>query len=142
LAFVFYTGWRLYIYFGIAGFYSNLGDLDLKLGNIEYADAHYEQARGYGFRNHHANYALGKLHSSPFNYDQAHNYYELANGRNPSEYSLINDGNIYVWDNDYFNAIRSYRKAGDIIPNSGPLHNNLGFAYSKVYKKIGRASCR
>lgn len=134
LAFIFYVGWQQYIYHGVSGFYNQLGDLDIKLHNIEFAKAHYQQARGYGFRNHHANYAMAKLNTNVFNLTDVHEYYEAANAKRPSEYSLVNDGNVYTWEGHVEEAINSYKHAAEIFPRSGVIENNLGFAYGKIYK--------
>lgn len=133
LAFAFYVGWREYVYNGVAGFYTQLGDLDLELANDTFARAHFEQARSYGFQNHHANYVIAQMKSRDFNFDDAHIYYRRANGKNPSEYSLVNNGNIFIWENEMFLAIKDYRNSLNTFPNSGHLENNLGYSYGKIY---------
>lgn len=133
LAFVFYSGWRGYVYDSVAGFYTALGDLDIKLGNKNLARAHYDQARSYGFQNHHANYALSKLTMNLYNFEEPERYLDLANGKRPSPYSLINSGNLKIWQTRYFDAIKDFRRSETHLEGSGILENNLGYAYGKVY---------
>ena len=133
LAFVFYAGWRGFVYDGVSGFYTALGDLDIKLQNRQLAIAHYDRARSYGFQNHHANYALSKLTLNLYNFEEPERYLNLANGKRPSPYSLINRGNLKIWQARYFDAIKDYRRGEPFMEGSGILQNNLGYAYSKIY---------
>lgn len=134
LAFVFYGGWQNYIYNGVAGFYNNLGDLDMILENPSLARAHYDQASSYGFQNHHANYALARLKMNTFNFQESQRHFGLANDKRPSEYSLANAGNLYIWQSENFDAIKAFRHADKVMGGSGIIRNNLGFAFSKVYQ--------
>lgn len=133
LAFIFYSGWRVYVYDGVAGFFNRLGDLDLELEDSRLAKAHFDRARTYGFQNHHANYALAKLTMNGFNFEEAQRHYALANGKRPSEYSLVNAGNIYLWQDKVFDAISTLRRSEGIMKGSGILANNLGFAYGRIH---------
>lgn len=133
LAFVFYSGWMQYVYHGLSGFYNYVADLYMLQGNENLAQNFYEESRKYGFQNHRANYALGVMKSERINFEEAHYNYNLANGRRPTEFSLVNDGNLYLWKKEYFSAIQAYRDGKVIMPSSAPLSNNLGFAYGKLH---------
>ncbi|MFO7258501.1 MAG: hypothetical protein DIU61_012430 [Bacteroidota bacterium] len=133
LAFVFFVGWRVYVYDAVSGFYTYLGDLDIKLNNLELARAHFDRARSYGFQSHHANYAMAKLTQNRYNLEESERHLELANGKRPSAYSLANSGNLKIWQTRYFDAIKSLRHAQSQLPGSGILENNLGYAYAKVF---------
>jgi hypothetical protein len=133
LAFVFYSNWSQYIYNGIAGFYNNIGDLYALLDRSATAEAYYEQGRNYGFENNHANYALGALKIARYNFEGAQRNYELANGRRPTPYSLVNAGNILMWENKLFESIAAYKSGNRKIPNTGEIENNLGSAYGRVH---------
>jgi predicted Zn-dependent protease len=65
--------------------------------------------------------------------EAAHYNYELANGIRPTPYSLANAGNIYIWENKIFEAIREYQRANRLLKGESILENNLGFAYAKVH---------
>lgn len=132
LAFIFLAGWRIQVYYGMAGFYNNLADLHVQLGNNAFAQAHYEKSQDFAFYNHHANYALATYKARRFAMEEAHRHYDNAN-RVPSEYALVNGGNLFLWENDVFGAIDAYKKAHVTMPASGRLNNNLGFAFSKVH---------
>jgi len=133
LAFVFYMNWKEYVYHGLSGFYNNMGDLYSKLEQPGFAEAYYLKSKSLGFQNNRANYILGELETRRNNFDKARNHYELANGKRPTEFSLINYGNLYLAAGSPFTAIALYRKA--LQQESSPyLQNNLAFAYAKVHK--------
>lgn len=133
LAFVFYMNWKEYVYHGLSGFYNNMGDLYSKLDQPAFAEAYYIKSKSYGFQSNRANYILGDLEWRRNNFDRASNHYELANGKRPTEYSLINQGNLYLGAGSTFAAIPLYRKALQKI-NSPYIQNNLAVAYAKVHK--------
>ena len=134
LGFVFYSNWREYVFHGLAGFYNFAGDLHTLLDNRAYAESFYDQGRMQGFQNHRSNYALATLKASRYNFDDAHYNYELANGKRPTPYSLTNAGNLFLWENKNTEAISRYQYALKELPGSGPIANNLGFAYAKTHQ--------
>lgn len=133
LGFVFYSSWSEYVYNGIAGFYNNIGDLYVAIDRSEIAETYYEQGKNYGFENNHANYALAGLKSERLNLEEAHQHYKLANGSKPTVYSVVNEGNLFIWENNFFDAIKSYHKGNEKIHGSGEIENNLGAAYGRVH---------
>jgi hypothetical protein len=134
LAFIFYSNWRGYVYNGFAGFYNITGDLYTLLGNDEYAESFYNQGKSQGFQNNRSNYALAHLKAARFNFEDAHESYADANAKRPTEYSLTNAGNLYIWEDEVFSAIEAYKSADQKLPGSGPIENNLAFSYAKVHK--------
>ncbi|HOX81513.1 MAG TPA: hypothetical protein PLJ60_05870 [Chryseolinea sp.] len=133
LAFVFYSNWQSYVYNGLAGFYNTTGDLYMLLGNDEYAESFYNQGKSQGFQNNRSNYALAHLKANRFNFEDAHEHYDDANAKRPTEYSLTNAGNLYIWEDKVFDAIKSFQAANKKLPDSGPLENNLAFSFIKVH---------
>ncbi len=133
LAFIFYSNWRDYVFNGVAGFYNTTGDLYALLENETYAESFYEQGRNQGFQNNRSNYALATLKSSRFNLDAAHFDYEQANRKRPTPYSLVNAGNIYIWEDNIDRAIREYQYANTRLKQSPVVANNLGFAFAKEH---------
>jgi Flp pilus assembly protein TadD len=133
LGFVFYSNWQEYVYHSTSGFYNNLGDLYQIIDKRAFAEAYYQQGRAYGFENHRSNYVIGHLEGTRNNLEQAHRNYKLANGKRPTEFSLVNDGNLYLFENRYFEAIFSFKDALKKFPDSGPIKNNLGYAYTKIH---------
>jgi len=132
LAFIFYSNWRDYVFNGVAAFYNTAGDLYTMLGNDAYAESFYEQGQSQGFQNNRSNYALATLKSSRFNMEAAHKDYERANSKRPTPYSLVNAGNLYIWENNVPEAIRQYQRSYKQFTDLHVLENNLGFAYTKV----------
>lgn len=132
LAFVFYSDWRQTVFHGMAGFYNYVADLYVLQGNEILAQDFYEESRKHAFQNHRANYALGTIKASRINFEGAHYNYELANGRRPTEFSIANAGNLYMWEKNYFPAIQIFKAGKTVIPSSEVIDNNLGYAYGKV----------
>ncbi|HYG17741.1 MAG TPA: hypothetical protein VD816_02385 [Ohtaekwangia sp.] len=133
LAFVFVSNWKEYVYYGVAGFYNGTGDLYTLMDNENYAQSFYEQGRLRAYGNHRSNYAMATIKASQADFQNAHFYYDLANYRNPSVYAMVNNGNLFVWENQVFNAIAAYHRANTENPGLGPVQNNLGFAYTKIH---------
>ena len=133
LAFIFYSNWRDYVFNGVAGFYNTAGDLYRMMGNDPFAESFYTQGQSQGFQNNRSNYALATLKSSRFNMEAAHQDYERANSKRPTPYSLVNAGNLYIWENNVFDAIRQYHRSYKRLAGFEVLDNNLGFAYTKVH---------
>ncbi len=133
LAFVFYSNWHEYVYHSTSGFYNGLGDLYQVMEKRGIAEAYYQQGRAYGFQNHHSNYIIGHLEGRKNNLELAHYHYEMANGKRPTEFSAVNGSNLYLFEDRFFNAIFSFKDALNTFPDSGPITNNLGYAYTKIH---------
>ncbi|HTF18977.1 MAG TPA: hypothetical protein VK658_12940, partial [Chryseolinea sp.] len=131
LAFVFYSNWREYVFHAVAGFYNTTGDLYGLLGNDLYAESFYQQGALQAFQNNRSNYALGNLSVGRLSFDAAHEQYQRANGRRPTPYSLVNDGNVFVWEGNNEEAIKAYRAGYARLKGSSVMANNLGFVYAK-----------
>ncbi len=134
MGFVFYTGWREYVYHGSAGFYYHLGDLYEQMDQRVIAEAYYLQARKYVGVNNRVNYIIARQEASRNDFKKAQGSYALANTRRPTEFSLANQSNLYLIGGSYFEGIESYRKALQEYPSNGILQNNLGYAYSRIHK--------
>lgn len=133
LAFIFVSDWKTYVYNGLAGYYNSVGDLYTLMDNDEYAESFYRQSQHQTFANHKASYALGLFEGSRLNMEAARENYRAATVRFVSPYALTNKGNLFIWENDLFGGIHSYRESLEVLPQSGELANNLGFAYAKVH---------
>lgn len=131
LAFILAANWQNYIYHGLAGSYNNSGDLYTLLGNQRYAESFYEQARLHGFQNHHANYALARMRTRQFDLPTAHEYYGAAN-RVATPFSVVNNANLYLWEDQPFDAIQAFRRGEKTLPLP-ELQSNLGVAYGRVH---------
>lgn len=133
LAFVFYSNWREYVFHGSSGFYNSLGDLYNIMEKDAFAEAYYEQGRSFGFQNNRSNYILADRATRRNDLEKGHYHYEMANAKRPTEFSSVNAGNLYLFENKLFNSIFSFRDGIEKFPDSGPLNNNLGYAYSKIH---------
>lgn len=132
LAFVFYSNWREYVYHSISGFYNQIGDLYSLMDKNAFAEAYYQQGKQYGFQNHRSNYIIATLEANRNNIEQAHYHYDMANGKRPTEFSMMNDANLFLAENKYFKGIFALRQAVSKFPESGIAKNNLGYAYTKI----------
>jgi hypothetical protein len=132
LAFVFVAYFRDYISNSFAGFYTYAADLYLMQDNEEFATTFYDRSRKNSFQNHRSNYELGILKGSRFDFETADEYYRMANGRNASDFSLVNQGNLYLLTEDYFGAVKTFR-ANQLKSKSAALSNNLGYTYAKIH---------
>lgn len=133
LAFVFYMNWKEYVYHSFSGFYNNLGDLYTLLEQPAFAEAYYLKGKSYGFQNNRSNYVLADIETKRNNLEKALNHYELANGKRPTAFSLINHANLYAFSGSHFEAIIKYNNALN-IESSPYIRNNLGIAYAKIHK--------
>lgn len=132
LAFLFVSYFGDYISNSFSGFYAYAADLHLMQGNEEYATTFYERSRKGTFQNHRANYQLGMLKANRFDLETADEYFRMANGKNASDFSLVNEANLHLWMHQYFDAIKTFR-ANQLKSNSAAMANNLGFAYGKIH---------
>lgn len=132
LAFVLANYWRDYVFHSTAGFYNYVADLYMMEGDETLGRAFYEKSRSHAFRNHRANYALAMMNASNLEFEEAHKNFERASSVGATDFSLVNNGNLFLWVKDYFPAIEIYRQA-EKVRSSAPLNNNLGFAYSQVH---------
>lgn len=133
LGFVFYSNWHQYVYNGVAGFYNNIADLYEVIDRTTIAEQYYQQATNYGFGNTHANYELGVLKTEQLDFVKAHDHYFWANATHPTIYSLVNDGNAYLWESRWSDALKAYQPAFNRYPKSGELQNNIGFVLGKMH---------
>lgn len=132
LAFVFVSYPRDYLNHSVAGFYNYVADYYIMQGNETFGRAFYDRSRSLAFQNHRSNYALAMLKASRLDFEEANRNFELANAKRPSDFSLVNQGNVHLWVKEYFPAIDIYKRSEKIQP-SPAVANNLGFAYAKIH---------
>jgi hypothetical protein len=131
-AFVFYSQWHTYVYYGTAGIFNMMGDVQQVTDEGSVAESYYRQARLYAGNNFHGNYILAGIETRKNNFEQAHLHYNTINWTNPTESSLINNANLYLFDNDYFTTKSSLQEAHKKFPESGTINTNLGYAFLKL----------
>ncbi len=132
LAFVFYSQWHTYVYYGSAGIFNSMGDVQQVIGKESIANSYYLQARGYAGNNFHSAYILAGIEAERSNFEKAHLYYNTINWTKPTESSLINNANLFVLENNTFAAAASLREALTELPKSGIIKNNLGYTFLKL----------
>lgn len=132
LAFIFVSHWRDYVYHSTAGFYNYVADLHMMQQNETLGRAFYELSTSNAYQNNRANYALAMIKASRLDFEEAHANLQQANGKRPTDFSLVNEGNLHLWVKKYFPAIDTYRAAEQRQP-SPSLSNNLAFAYARIH---------
>lgn len=132
LAFVFYSQWHTYVYYGTAAIFNVMGDVQQISGEDSEAETYYRQARMYAGTNFHGNYILAGIETSRNNLEQAHQYYNTINWTKPTESSLINNANLYLFDEDYFTTKSALQDGLNVFPTSGVISTNLGYTFLKL----------
>lgn len=127
-----YSNWRNFVYQGMAGFFNDMGDLYSLFDEGAYSEVYYTQASTYSFQGFHSNYVLAQRKSSELIFKDAHYRYDLANGRRPTDHSLVNEGNLYLWENKTFEAIDKYQTGMSRVTATGIMQNNLGMALTRI----------
>lgn len=133
-AFIFYSQWHTYVYFGSAGIFNSMGDVQLTLEKESVAESYYRQARAYAGNNFHGNYFLAALESERGDFEKSHLFYNTINWTKPTESSLINNANVYLLEDNIFSMSASLEEALIKYPESGVIQNNLGYAFLRLNK--------
>lgn len=131
-AFVFYSQWHTYVYYGTAGIFNMMGDVQRVTGESSIAESYYRQARAYAGNNFHGNYILAGIETRKNNLEKAHLHYNTINWTSPTESSVINNANLYLFDNDYLTTKFSLQEGTKEFPKSGVIQTNLGFTFLKL----------
>lgn len=115
-----------------AAIYNAMGDVALHNQQIALAEELYTQSTIYGFKNHHAHYALGSIKLQQQKAGEALYYFEEAIEKEPTEnaYSII--GNLYKSNDRFFEALFAMQDGLQKFPASGYLLNNTGLLYNKT----------
>jgi hypothetical protein len=131
LALVFYNAWQVPVHNAIAGYYNGIGDLYQKLNNDRLARAYYDESRTFGFRGHHANYALANIEGVLFNISDERIFYGEASGLRPTEMSYLNWAQSYQSADDNLGAIGTLSEGLSKIENPRAIENTLGLLYAR-----------
>ncbi|MEO1052823.1 MAG: hypothetical protein AAFX87_19470 [Bacteroidota bacterium] len=115
-----------------SGYYNALGDL--YTANREYilAEGYYDLGRIYGLANHRSNYALASIAEKRDNMEKAVEHYALAIERRPTEFAYANLSNLYLDNNQFFEAKFILQDGLEQFPASAVLRNNLGLIYNRT----------
>ena len=131
LALIFYNAWQVPAHNAMSGYKNGMGDLYLKLQNLQFARAYYDESRTYGFRGHHANYALANIEGSLFNATDESKYYGDASGLRPTQMSYLNLAQTYQSANDDLEAILTLTEGVKKMKDHESLENTLGLLYAR-----------
>jgi hypothetical protein len=79
-----------------------------------------------------SNYVLGTRKAFEFSPEEARERFDLATRGNATDFSRINGGNMFIWQNDPYKAIEHYEAVQSQFEKLPILYNNIGFAYAKA----------
>lgn len=132
-AFVFYSQWHTYVYYATAGIFNSMGDVQQIIGEEDAAD-YYRKARSYSGTNFHSNYILAGIAADQNDFEKAHDYYNSINWKKSTEASIINNGNIFLLEDNNFGMEHALEQGLKQFPKSGFIQNNLGYSLFKISK--------
>lgn len=127
-----YNAWQVPAYNAVAGYKIGIADLYLKLNNLPFAKAFYDESRTYSFRNHHASYALANIEGSLFNSTAERKFYADASGNRPTQASYLNLAQTYQTTDDNLEAMLALREGIRRMKNNDALENTLGLLYARA----------
>ncbi len=130
LALVFYNAWQVPAHNAVSGFYNELGDLYMKIDNTAIAQAYYDESRTFGFRGHHANYAMANIASSVFDNTQEQAFYAAASGSRPTQMSYLNWAQTYQSAGNNIQAILTLTEGLKKLDDHDAIDNTLGLLYA------------
>jgi tetratricopeptide (TPR) repeat protein len=116
-------------YQAVAGFYSGIGDLYLKMEDHNSAKEYYTLSNIYSSTSHRANFAMATMEKRSENQDEEIRYLKLAVEKNPTEYAYANLAARLKAGKRSFEALFALQEGLEEFPKSGHLMNNLGLMY-------------
>ena len=115
-----------------AAIYNAMADVAYYNKEASLAEELYTQSTIYGFRNHHAHYALGSLELLQQKPGEALYYFEEAVKKKPTENAYAIIASLYKSNDRFFEALFSIQDGLKYFPNSGYLLNNTALLYNKT----------
>ncbi len=115
-----------------AGYYNGLGDLYVAGNQPNSANAFYQLALEQEFQNHKTNYALASLALAQNNQTAAAFFFRQALLKQPNPQDYAGLSQTFLQTNLLFEALKTLQRGIRAFPNSGELHNNLGFFYART----------
>lgn len=115
-----------------AAIYNAMADVAYFNKEVSLAEELYTQSSIYGFKNHHAHYALGSLELLQQKPGEALYYFEEAVKKEPTENAYAIIANLYKSNDRFFEALFSIQDGLKYFPNSGYLLNNTALLYNKT----------
>jgi hypothetical protein len=132
VALLFYNAWQVPLHNAMSGYFNGIADLYMKLDNKRIAQAYYDQSRTYGFRGHHANYALANIEGTLFNATEERSFYTEASGLRPTQMSVLNLAQSFQGNGDNLSAIVTLGDGARKLNNHKAIDNTLGLLYAKA----------
>jgi tetratricopeptide (TPR) repeat protein len=116
-------------YQAVAGFYSGIGDLYLKMEDHAAAKEYYNLSNNFSGTSHRANYALANMERKNGKTDEEIRYLKQAVRKNPTEYAYASLASAMKEKKQLFESLFELQDGLEKFPLSGVLMNNLGLTY-------------
>ncbi|MFW5762022.1 MAG: tetratricopeptide repeat protein, partial [Cyclobacteriaceae bacterium] len=131
LAFFLSANYDMY-YEARAAIYNAMGDVAFFNKQQPLAEELYTQSTIYGFKNHHAHYALGSIELQQQKPGEALYYFEEAIKKEPTENAYAIIANLYKSNDKFFEALFTIQDGLKNFPESGRLMSNAALLYNKT----------
>ena len=131
-ALVFTAGWSIYVHKGYSAYYNSIADMHYINGELPLADTYYKQGAFYGYQNHKSHYMLANLCEKRGDDINAAINYKKAIAKNPSPQAYANLSNLYLTQDNFFDALFTLNEGNAKLPGNPRLENNLGIVYAKT----------
>ncbi len=115
-----------------AGYYLSLAQLFKNQNNNLLASEYFNLANVFGRQTHMGNYSLAELSEIDRNNYERNRYLAIAINTNPTDFAFAKLAKGYEEANKPFDEIFTLKNGVNEFPDSGPLQNNLGVAFSKI----------
>ncbi len=119
----------------LSAYYNGIADLNYAHHESTEAEGYYNKGAQYGWKNHHSFYGLATLANEQGRLAKALMYYESANVKHPSPFAYVNISNIYLSQNQYFDAVFTLEEGLKLFPDNKQLKTNLALVYQKSNKQ-------
>jgi len=130
LALAIYNTWQVPAHNALAGFQNIVADLYMAEDNPRVASVYYDQARAYGYSNHHSTYALANIAAMKFDHDGEKSFYRGASYVRPTEMSYLNWAQMWQSEDKISQAITVLKEGLNHFPESTAIPNTMGLLYA------------
>ncbi len=128
---VFYTNYEVYDK-AQAAYYNGLGDAYLRQDNQRLSEFEYQHALDYDFSSQKANYALASLAQKQNDTKATLYHLQKCLNRTSSPFVYANVSELYLQQDQFFDALLKLREGLQKFPNSSELANNFALLFSRT----------
>lgn len=132
-ALLIYNTWQVPVHNAQSGYYNALADLYHNTGNDRVARLYFDESRTYGFKGHHANYALANLEGAAFALEAESSFYNDASNRRPTPMSVLNWAQTFQQAEENLEAIIALESSlKKDVSDKDAIENTIGLLYGRT----------